>query len=42
MTLLSYPVIALRSMLLMAAVLYYLACSVRELAGLKLTEALKR
>lgn len=41
LTLLSYPVIALPSMLIMMAVLYYLARSIRELAGLKLTEALK-
>jgi len=41
MTLLSYPVIALPSMLMMAAVLYYLTRSIRELAGLKLAEALK-
>jgi intracellular septation protein A len=41
MTLLSYPVIALPSMLMMAVVLYYLTRSIRELAGLKLVEALK-
>ena len=41
MTLLSYPVIALPSMLIMMAVLYYLTRSIRELAGLKLAEALK-
>jgi len=41
LTLLSYPMIALPSMLIMAAVLVYLARSVRELAGLKLAEALK-
>ena len=41
LTLLSYPMIALPSMLIMMAVLYYLARSIRELAGLKLTEALK-
>ena len=41
LALLSYPMIALPSMLIMAAVLYYLVHSIRELAGLKLTEALK-
>ena len=41
LTLLSYPMIALPSMLIMMAVLYYLARTIRELAGLKLTEALK-
>jgi len=41
LTLLSYPMIALPSMLIMMAVLYYLARSIRELAGLKLAEALK-
>ena len=40
LTLLSYPMIALPSMLMMMAVLYYLARSMRELAGLKLAEAL--
>ena len=40
LTLLSYPMIALPSMLMMTAVLYYLARAMRELAGLKLTEAL--
>jgi hypothetical protein len=39
LTLLSYPMIALPSMLMMMAVLYYLARSMRELAGLKLVEA---
>jgi len=34
--------IALPSMLIMVAVLYYMARSIRELAGLKLAEALKR
>lgn len=42
MTLLSYPVIALPSMLIMLALLYYLARTLNQLAGLKLTEALKR
>ena len=41
LTLLSYPVIALPSMLMMVAVLYYLVRAIRELAGLKLAEALK-
>lgn len=42
MTLLSYPVIALPAMLIMAAVLYYLSRSIQQLAGLKLTEAFKQ
>ena len=41
LTLLSYPMIALPSMLILMAVLYYLARSIRLLAGLKLAEALK-
>ena len=41
LTLLSYPMIALPSTLIMMAVLYYLARSIRELAGLKLAEALR-
>ena len=41
LTLLSYPVIALPSMLIMMAVLYYLARAIRELAGLKLNEAMR-
>jgi len=41
LTLLSYPMIALPSMLIMMAVLYYLTRSIDELAGLKLAEALK-
>ena len=41
MNLLSYPVIALPSMLIMLALFYYLARSLNQLAGLKLTEALK-
>ena len=40
LTLLSYPMIALPSMLIMMAVLYYLARTIRILAGLKLAEAL--
>ncbi len=42
MNLLSYPVIALPSMLIMVALFYYLARTLNHLAGLKLTEALKR
>ena len=41
LTLLSYPMIALPSMLIMMAVLFYLTRTIRELAGLKLAEALK-
>ena len=41
LTLLSYPMIALPSMLIMMAALYFLGRSIRELAGLKLAEALK-
>ena len=41
LTLLSYPMIALPSMLIMMAVLYYLARTIRELTGLKLAKALK-
>ncbi len=41
LTLLSYPIIALPSMLIMLAVLFYLTRTIRELAGLKLAEALK-
>ena len=40
LTLLSYPMIALPSMLILMVALYYLARSIRELAGLKLTDAL--
>ncbi len=42
MTLLSYPVIALPSVLIMMALFYYLSRALNELAGLKLTEALRR
>jgi hypothetical protein len=42
LTLLSYPVIAIPSMLMIMAVLYYLARSIRMLAGLKLAEALRQ
>ncbi|MDP1572771.1 MAG: VC0807 family protein [Pseudomonadota bacterium] len=41
LTLLSYPVIALPSMLIMMAALYYLARTIKELAGLKLGEAMR-
>lgn len=41
LTLLSYPVIALPSTLMMVAVLYYLTRAIRELAGLTWTEALR-
>lgn len=40
MTLLSYPVIALPSTVMMMAVLFYLTRAVRELTGLKLSELL--
>lgn len=40
LTLLSYPMIAIPSMLMMLAVLYYLARATRELAGLKLTDVI--
>lgn len=40
MNLLSYPVIALPSMLIMLAVFYYLSRTIHELAGLKLAEAI--
>lgn len=42
LTLLSYPMIALPSMLIMMAVLYYLAQAIRRLAGLTLSEVLRR
>lgn len=41
LTLLSYPMIALPSTLMMMAVLYYLVRSIRTLAGMKLGEALR-
>jgi hypothetical protein len=41
LTLLSYPVIALPSMLIMAAVLYYLTRAIRSLADLEWTQALR-
>ena len=40
LTLMSYPVIALPSTLMMMAVLYYLSRVIRELTGLKFTELL--
>lgn len=40
LTLLSYPMIAIPSMLMIMAVLYYLARAMRELAGLKLSDVL--
>ncbi len=40
LTLMSYPMIAVPSMLIMMAVMYYLARSIRTLAGLKLTEVI--
>jgi intracellular septation protein A len=41
LTLLSYPMIALPSMLIMLLALYYLVRTIHALAGLKLAEALK-
>ena len=41
LTLLSYPMIALPSMLIMIAALFFLGRSIRELAGLKFTDVLK-
>ena len=41
LTLFSYPMIVLPSMLIMMAVLFYLTRAIRELAGLNLAEALK-
>lgn len=41
LTLMSYPMIAVPSMLIMLAVMYYLARSIRALAGLGLTEVIK-
>ena len=42
LALLSYPMIAIPSMLMMMAVLYYLARTIHILAGLKFTEALNQ
>lgn len=42
LTLMSYPMIAVPSMLIMMAVMYYLVRSIRTLAGLKLAEAIKQ
>ena len=41
LSLLSYPMIALPSMLIMMAALFFLGRSIRELAGLKFTDVLK-
>ena len=41
LTLLSYPMIALPSILIMMAALYYLARSIKNLAGLNLTDIIK-
>lgn len=41
LTLLSYPMIAVPSMVILMGALYYLARSIRELTGLTLTDALK-
>ena len=41
LALLSYPMIALPSMLMMIATFYYLARTIRKLAGLKLADAFK-
>ncbi len=40
LTLMSYPMIAIPSMLMMMAVLYYLARTIHKLTGLKLTDVL--
>ncbi len=42
LTLLSYPMIAVPSMLIMMGVMYYLARAIRTLAGLKLTEIINQ
>ena len=42
MTLLSYPMIAIPSLVMMMAVLYYISRGMRELAGLSFTEALRQ
>ena len=42
LTLLSYPMIAIPSMLMMMAVLWYLANGIRNLAGLKFTDVIDR
>lgn len=41
LTLISYPVIALPSMLMMMLILYYLTRTIRTLAGIDITDALK-
>jgi hypothetical protein len=42
LTLLSYPMIAVPSMLIMMGVMYYLTRSIRTLAGLTLAEVIKQ
>jgi len=42
LTLMSYPMIAVPSMLMMMTILYYLARAIRTLTGLKLADTLKR
>ncbi len=42
MTLLSYPMIAIPSLVMMMAVLYYISRGMRQLAGLSFTEALRQ
>ena len=42
LTLMSYPMIAIPSMLMMLAVLYYLARTIHRLTGLKLTDTLNQ
>jgi len=41
LTLMSYPIIAIPSTLMMMALIYYLARTIRTLTGLKLTDALR-
>jgi hypothetical protein len=41
LTLVGYPLIALPSMAIMSAMLYYLVLAIRELTGLTLSEAIK-
>ncbi len=42
MTLLSYPVIAIPSMLMMVGILYYLARSIHQLSGLRMTDLIQQ
>ncbi len=42
LTLMSYPIIAIPSMLMIVALLYYLARTIRTLTGLKLTDTLRQ